>query len=64
MPPPKAVSAAETRVIRSFSRMTLMPIAAAAPSSSLIASKALLPMPRSIQSQAASPSTQSARASR
>src|SRR5258707_1181711 len=52
--PPTAVIAALITVTRSFSRMTLMPIAAAAVPSSPIASSAALRMPRSVQSRIAS----------
>ena len=60
--PPSAVSAALMTVTRSFSRVTSMPMAAASSSSSEIASSASRPMPRSIQRQTSSPSSQTSSA--
>ena len=57
--PPSAVSAALITATRSFSRMTLMPLAAAASSSSEIASSASRPMPRSIAHHSTSPPSHS-----
>ena len=56
--PPSAVSAALMTVTRSFSRRTLMPMEAAASSSSEMASSASRPMPRSMLRQTASPASQ------
>ena len=60
--PPNAVSAALMTVTRIFSRSTLIPIEAAASSSSEIASSASRPMPRSRLRQTASPASQTTRA--
>ena len=62
--PPTAVNPALITVTRSFSRITLTPLDAAAISSSEIASSAMRPIPTSIQRQTARPISHSTKASR